>query len=297
MDMQVIRTCEEMRAFSAEQRKAGRKKAGRTIGFVPTMGALHEGHYSLVRRARAENDVVVVSIFVNPTQFGPNEDFHRYPRDLDADLAGCKKEGVDAVFVPEAADMYAAGFDTYVTQEQLTGVMCGASRPGHFRGVLTVCCKLFNVVSPDAAYFGQKDYQQCQVIKRMAADLNLPLRIVVCPTVREPSGLAMSSRNQNLRHIERVDAACLYEALKLAKQGVADGTISAYALICAMEEMIGKVPTAKIDYITIGDAETLQPIDFIEGPAVIALAVKFGKTRLIDNMVVTPPPGVKPQRP
>jgi len=284
MDMHVIDTCREMSAFSA-----GLRKAGRTIGFVPTMGALHEGHYSLMRRARADNDAAAASVFVNPAQFGQNEDLAKYPRTFDSDLTGCEKAGVSVVFAPTPAEMYPAGFDTCVIQERLAGVMCGASRPGHFRGVLTVCCKLFNVVSPDAAYFGQKDYQQCQVIKRMAADLCLPLRIVVCPTVREPDGLAMSSRNRYLSFAERLDAVCLFHALKLAEQLVADGATSTYAIIGAMEGVINKVPTARIDYITIADAEPLQPLDMLQGRAVAALAVKIGSTRLIDNMLIGPP--------
>jgi len=265
------------------------RKAGQTIGFVPTMGALHEGHYSLMRRARAENDAVVASIFVNPTQFGPNEDLAKYPRTFDQDLAGCEKAGVSVVFAPTPAEMYPAGFDTYVTQDRLTGVMCGASRPGHFRGVLTVCCKLFNVVSPDVAYFGQKDYQQCQVIKRMVADLCMALRIEVCPTVREPDGLAMGSRNRYLSYAERFDAVCLYRALKLAEQLAADGETAVHAIIDAMEGVIREVPSATVDYITIADAESLQPLETLQGSAVAALAVKIGATRLIDNVLIGPP--------
>ena len=282
--MQVIHTCREMSEFSTKARKAGQ-----TIGFVPTMGALHEGHYSLMRRARAENDAVVASIFVNPTQFGPNEDLAKYPRTFDQDLAGCEKAGVSVVFAPTPAEMYPAGFDTYVTQDRLTGVMCGASRPGHFRGVLTVCCKLFNVVSPDVAYFGQKDYQQCQVIKRMAADLCMALRIEVCPTVREPDGLAMGSRNRYLSYAERFDAVCLYRALKLAEQLAADGETAVHAIIDAMEGVIREVPSATVDYITIADAESLQPLETLQGSAVAALAVKIGATRLIDNVLIGPP--------
>ncbi|HUU70557.1 MAG TPA: pantoate--beta-alanine ligase [Planctomycetota bacterium] len=282
--MQVIHTCREMSEFSTKARKAGQ-----TIGFVPTMGALHEGHYSLMRRARAENDAVVASIFVNPTQFGPNEDLAKYPRTFDQDLAGCEKAGVSVVFAPTPAEMYPAGFDTYVTQDRLTGVMCGASRPGHFRGVLTVCCKLFNVVSPDVAYFGQKDYQQCQVIKRMVADLCMALRIEVCPTVREPDGLAMGSRNRYLSYAERFDAVCLYRALKLAEQLAADGETAVHAIIDAMEGVIREVPSATVDYITIADAESLQPLETLQGSAVAALAVKIGATRLIDNVLIGPP--------
>ncbi|HUW33043.1 MAG TPA: pantoate--beta-alanine ligase [Planctomycetota bacterium] len=282
--MQVIHTCREMSEFSTKARKAGQ-----TIGFVPTMGALHEGHYSLMRRARAENDAVVASIFVNPTQFGPNEDLAKYPRTFDQDLAGCEKAGVSVVFAPTPAEMYPAGFDTYVTQDRLTGVMCGASRPGHFRGVLTVCCKLFNVVSPDVAYFGQKDYQQCQVIKRMVADLCMALRIEVCPTVREPDGLAMGSRNRYLSYAERFDAVCLYRALKLAEQLAADGETAVHAIIGAMEGVIREVPSATVDYITIADAQSLQPLETLQGSAVAALAVKIGATRLIDNVLIGPP--------
>ena len=279
--MDVIKTCREMSAFSAADRKAGRP-----IGFVPTMGALHEGHYSLMRRARAENDVVVASIFVNPTQFGPNEDLSKYPRPFERDLAGCEKAGVDAVFAPTPDEIYPAGFDTFVTQERLTGVMCGASRPGHFRGVLTVCCKLFNVVAPTVAYFGQKDYQQTRVIERMVADLCMPLRIEVCETVREGDGLAISSRNRYLMPAERADAACLFRALKQAEAMAARGVADAATIIREMKDTIGKVPSASIDYIVVADPDTLQPLERIAGRAVVALAVKVGSTRLIDNMVV-----------
>ena len=282
MSLTIIKTCAEMSAFSAAARRAGQ-----SIGFVPTMGALHEGHYSLVRRARAENGAVVASIFVNPTQFGPKEDLSKYPRPFEQDVAGCEKAGVDAVFAPAPEEMYPAGFDTYLTQERLTGVMCGASRPNHFGGVLTVCCKLFNVVAPDVAYFGQKDYQQTRVIKRMVADLCMPLRIEVCETVREADGLAMSSRNRYLMPAERADAVCLYRALKQAESLAASGVVESSAIVREMKGIIGRAASATVDYVAVADPETLQPLDRIADRAVVALAVKIGSTRLIDNMVVT----------
>ena len=271
----------EMASFSAEARRAGR-----SIGFVPTMGALHEGHLSLMRRARADNAVVVASIFVNPTQFGPSEDLSKYPRTFQQDLDGCERALVDAVFAPDAKEMYPDGFDTFVVQERLPAVMCGASRPGHFRGVLTICCKLFNVVAPDVVYLGQKDYQQAQIIKRMVADLQMPLRIEVCPTIRERDGLAMSTRNRYLSASERADAACLYRALNLAGQMAAQGADDPGKLIEAMRNVIAQVPSAVIDYVVIADPETLQPLDRVGTRALAALAVKFGGTRLIDNIPI-----------
>ena len=281
MNPQIFETCSSMNAFSADARAAGR-----TIGLVPTMGALHEGHLSLIRRARAENDVVVVSIFVNPAQFGPGEDLDEYPRTLEKDVSNCGRLSVDAIFAPGAAEMYSEGSDTFVVQEKLTSVMCGASRPGHFRGVLTVCCKLFNIVAPHAAYFGRKDYQQTVVIRRMVADLRMPLRIEVCPTIREADGLAMSSRNKYLGPSERADALCLSRALALADRMIADGETGADTVIDAMKDLIAGVESGTIDYVVIADPETLEPLDAIEGPVLAALAVNIGGTRLIDNAIV-----------
>ncbi|NQT21054.1 MAG: pantoate--beta-alanine ligase, partial [Planctomycetes bacterium] len=281
MNPAIFETCATMSAFAADARAAGR-----SIGFVPTMGALHEGHFSLIRRARAENDLVVVSIFVNPAQFGPGEDLGKYPRTFEQDAANCGRLSVDAIFAPDAGEMYADHSDTFVVQEKLTSMMCGASRPGHFRGVLTVCCKLFNIVAPHTAYFGRKDYQQAVLVGRMVADLCMPLRIEVCPTIREADGLAISSRNKYLSAPERADALCLSRALALAEQMAADGEIGAGNVIDAMKDLIAGVKSATIDYVVIADPETLEPLGVIEGPALAALAVKIGGTRLIDNATI-----------
>jgi len=285
MSPTIFRSSAEMAAYCSQQRTRGR-----SIGFVPTMGALHEGHFSLIRRARSDNDVAVVSIFVNPTQFGPGEDLDKYPRTFEADAAACGELGVDAIFAPTPADMYPSGYATYVVQERLTDVLCGAERPGHFRGVLTVCCKLFNIVTPTAAYFGQKDYQQSVVIRRMVADLCLPLRIVVCPTVREEDGLAMSSRNRYLSESERADARCLSRALGLARSMITGGETNPAAVITAMKNLIAEAKSAKIGYVAVAHPETLEPLERIEGTVLVALAVKVGGTRLIDNDLITAPP-------
>ena len=281
MKLRTINKCTEMSAFSRLE-----QNAGRSIGFVPTMGALHEGHLSLIRRARKENDAVVVSIFVNPTQFGPNEDLEKYPRTFGEDAEKCRQLAVDAIFAPTAEEIYPQGYDTYVMQDKLARVMCGASRPEHFRGVLTVCCKLFNVIGPDIAYFGQKDYQQALIIRRMVADLCMPLHIVVCPTIREADGLAISSRNRYLSASERADASCLSKALDLAVKMAGDGVSEAQRISDAMKDLIGKVKSATIDYIVIADPDTLEPLTRIEGRALAAVAVKIGKTRLIDNAII-----------
>jgi len=283
MRPKVFNTCDEMNSFCRRGRAAGH-----TLGFVPTMGALHEGHRSLIRRARAENDAVVVSIFINPTQFGPGEDLQKYPRTFEEDLKSCEEAGVDAVFAPTHEEIYPEGYDTYLTQEKLTRVMCGASRPGHFRGVLTVCCKLFNIVGPDVAYFGQKDYQQTVVIKRMVADLRMPLRIEVCPTIREDDGLAMSSRNRYLSASQRADALCLSRSLDLAAEMAARGVTDAGKIIDAMKALIGKAESATIDYVVIADPDTLAPLEKIETRSLAALAVRIGDTRLIDNAIIKP---------
>jgi pantoate--beta-alanine ligase len=259
--------------------------AGRRIGLVPTMGALHVGHVSLIERAIEQFDFVVVSIFVNPTQFGPGEDFENYPRPIEADLEICEKAGVDLVFNPSPEAMYGAQSLTWVTVEKLTERLCGASRPGHFRGVATVCTKLFNIVLPDVAYFGQKDAQQAIVIKRMAADLNMPLEIIVCPTIREADGLAVSSRNKYLSDVERKEAAKIYESLRKCEEMLRAGATDADEIIAAMRRVLDGIRGGRIEYVEIVDAETLEKVDEIKGAALIAVAVKLGRARLIDNML------------
>ena len=260
-------------------------KTGKEVGFVPTMGYLHEGHLSLIRRARSENDVVVVSIFVNPTQFGPNEDFDRYPRDLRRDEELCKREGVDFIFYPSVEEMYPEGFSTFVEVEKLTENLCGKSRPGHFRGVATVVIKLLNIVHPTRAYFGEKDFQQLQVIKRLVRDLNIPVEIVGCPIVREEDGLAMSSRNVYLNKEERKSALSLYQGLRLAKELFERGERNPSVIRKTVEEFILSHPKTKIDYVEIVSPEDLKPVKEVKEGDVIALAVFVGKTRLIDNYV------------
>jgi pantoate--beta-alanine ligase len=265
------------------------RRAGKTIGFVPTMGAFHEGHISLMRRARADNDIVVVSIFVNPIQFGRGEDFDNYPRDLHGDLAQAERVGVDLVFVPSVEAIYPKGFQTYVDVAELTEGLCGASRPGHFRGVTTVVTKLFNLVRPHRAYFGQKDYQQSAVVRRLVADLNMDLEVVLLPTVREADGLAMSSRNIRLTPEERRAASVLHASLGRAKERIRAGERSAKAILKEVRGLIETEPLARIDYVTLCHPDTLQPLDRVEGPALIALAVRFGDTRLIDNLPISAP--------
>jgi len=263
-----------------------RQRLAAPVGLVPTMGYLHEGHLSLVRKARAENPSLVVSIFVNPTQFGPREDFKAYPRDTGRDLALLEKEKTDIVFIPPAEEMYPPGFDSWVEVQGVTERLEGACRPGHFRGVTTVCAKLFNIIQPDIAYFGQKDAQQAIVIKKMVADLNMNLKIVTLPTVREPDGLAMSSRNTYLSPEERRAALVLYQALELARKLWAAGETDAARIRQEMLALIKKEPLAKIDYVSIADAETLEELDRIKPPALASLAVKIGTTRFIDNIVL-----------
>jgi pantoate--beta-alanine ligase len=263
-----------------------RQELTEPVGFVPTMGYLHEGHLSLVRQARKENPSLVVSIFVNPTQFGPQEDFRSYPRDTERDLALLEKEASDVVFTPSADEMYPPRFNSWVEVGKVTERLEGASRPGHFRGVTTVCAKLFNVVQPKRAYFGQKDAQQALVIKKMISDLNMNLEIVTLPTVREPDGLAMSSRNTYLGPEERQAAPVLYQALTLAQRLWQQGEKDAEHI---RQEMIGHIqsqPLANIDYVSIADADTLDELDMVRLPALVSLAVKIGKTRLIDNIVL-----------
>jgi len=256
------------------------------LGFVPTMGYLHEGHLALVRRAKAGNPTVAVSIFVNPTQFGPKEDFARYPRDPERDLALLEKEGADIVFMPSAEEIYPPNFNSWVEVGKITEKLEGAARPGHFRGVATVVARLFDIVRPDKAYFGQKDAQQLLVIKKMASDLDMSIEIIAVPTVREPDGLAMSSRNSYLNAEERKQAVVLYQALTLAQRLYADGEKDAKAILKQMTALIRKQPLADIEYISIADAETLDELDRVKPPALISMAVRLGKTRLIDNVVL-----------
>jgi pantoate--beta-alanine ligase len=277
----VAATVEEVRKAVAAARRRGL-----TVGLVPTMGALHAGHASLIRTARAETGFVVVSIFVNPTQFGPAEDFERYPRPLQADLELCAREGVDLIFHPDRSVMYPQGYCTWVTVEQLQDVLCGASRPGHFRGVATVVAKLFNIVGPDVAYFGQKDAQQVRLIEQMAADLNMPVRIRRCPTVREPDGLALSSRNRYLDPDQRRQATVLHQALEEVRRRVDAGERDADVLRQALKARVDATPGARLDYAAVVDFNTLRPVDRVRPNVLVALAVHFGTTRLIDNILL-----------
>ncbi len=277
-------------SFEMQKEVMSLKRQGKSIGFVPTMGALHEGHLSLVRQARKENDVVVVSIFVNPTQFGPNEDFERYPRQFDKDKELLEKENVEYVFYPSVSDMYPEGYETYVYLEKLHKHLCGLSRPGHFRGVATVVAKLFNIVQPDKAYFGQKDYQQALIIKKMVRDLNFPVEIVVMPIVRESDGLAMSSRNMYLSPEERKNATVLYRSLQKAKELIKAGERDVRKIKKEMEKIISSVPS-RIDYVEIVHPETLESLEVIPEKGsidrvVVAVAVFIGSARLIDNEIV-----------
>lgn len=263
-----------------------RKNLVGSVGFVPTMGYLHEGHLTLVRRARKENLSVVVSIFVNPTQFGPSEDFASYPRDTERDLSMLQKEKVNVVFMPSPEEIYPEGFNSWVEVNDITDRLEGKSRPGHFKGVTTIVAKLFNIVEPEKAYFGQKDAQQLAVIRKMVNDLNMNLEIVSVPTVREPDGLAMSSRNTRLNPEERKAAVVLWQALSLAREQWESGQRDAGHLRDAMLSLIKKEPLAAIDYISISDPQTLAELDMINRTALVSLAVKIGKTRLIDNLIL-----------
>jgi len=274
--MRVVGPISEIRAL--------RQQLSGTVGFVPTMGYLHKGHLALVKQARIENSDVIVSIYVNPTQFGSGEDFGTYPRELNRDLELLREEGADIVFVPSDNEMYPPEFSTWVDVERVTERLEGASRPGHFRGVATVVAKLLNIVQPSRAYLGQKDAQQVVVIKRMVADLNLDMDIVVVPTVREEDGLAMSSRNIYLKPPERQAATILFKALSLARQSKRNGESDANKLRNQMTSLIKKEPLAQIGYVSIADIETLEELNLIDRPALASLAVLIGKTRLIDNM-------------
>ena len=268
-----------MKRWSSLQRTEGK-----TVGFVPTMGFLHDGHISLMKQARAQNDMLVASIFVNPTQFGPNEDLSTYPRDPRADTEKCASAGVDVLFMPEAADMYGNGFQTYVDVQEVSAPLCGASRPGHFRGVATVVLKLINMVAATAIYFGEKDFQQLQVIKTMVRDLNVDVTVVPCPTVRERDGLAMSSRNSYLSADQRQQAVCLYQALLEARKQFESGEVRARNYIETMSLRIRQESDAVPDYISLVDPDTLRDLDEVGNKALAVLAVRIGKTRLIDNM-------------
>lgn len=279
--MKIVTKPEEMQLLASQLRKDGK-----TIGAVPTMGFFHEGHLSLMREARRRCDVVFISIFVNPAQFGEGEDFEDYPRDLDQDVRLAEQVGVDYIFHPTAEDMYPSGYSTFVEVEGLTKVLCGASRPTHFRGVTTIVAKLFNLLQPHQAFFGQKDAQQTIVIKRMVRDLNMDVEIVVMPTVREVDGLALSSRNEYLSPEERKEAISLCQALKKAEEMVASGEVRTGPIIDVMRGLINQGKYVNIDYISAVDINTLSEVEEVVGPTLIALAVWVGKTRLIDNIVL-----------
>lgn len=280
----IVTTANEARAAVT----AARMK-GMSVGLVPTMGALHAGHVSLIRAARTETDFVAVSIFVNPAQFGPSEDFHRYPRPFDKDAEICRQEGVDLIFHPEPAEMYPPDYHTFVEVHDLQDVLCGASRPGHFRGVATVVLKLFNILQPHKAYFGRKDAQQARIIQQMVEDLNVPVEIRVCPIVRESDGLAQSSRNQYLDSEQRKRAAAIFQALQAAERAVAEGLRRGPELQARVTERLAATPGLRIDYVAVVNEKTLKPIQTLRGRVLVAVAVFFGATRLIDNLVLEIP--------
>ena len=279
--MEIEKTIQSIRNLVKTARAQGKK-----IGFVPTMGALHIGHISLIEAAVQQTGFVVVSIFVNPTQFEPGGDFEKYPRPIDVDLKICKEHGADVVFTPAPQEIYPGKNLTWVDVEKLTEPLCGRFRPGHFRGVTTVCAKLFNIVLPDVAFFGQKDAQQAIVIKRMVADLNMPLEISICPTIREPDGLAVSSRNQYLSQQQRNDAAMIYKSLQKCRELIEAGVTETQEIISQMQKILDQIPSAEIEYINIVGAETLENIDKVIGRALVAVAVRIGPARLIDNIFV-----------
>lgn len=276
--MEIINDIEVVQSRCLEARQNGKR-----IVMVPTMGCLHEGHLSLMREGRKRGDLLVASIFVNPTQFGPKEDFAAYPRDLKRDAALAAEAGVDILFHPTPESMYPNGYKTYVNVEGLTKTLCGESRPGHFRGVTTVVCKLFNIVQPHLALFGRKDFQQLTVLRRMVSDLNLPIEVVGMPTVRERDGLAMSSRNVFLSPEERKQALALVDALRQARTAANHGEKHTRRLVGLVRERIGREPDAQIDYVKICDGDTLENVDRVDENSVLLLAVRIGKTRLIDN--------------
>jgi len=277
-----IKKIKEMKSYIKEK-----KREGKIIGFVPTMGYLHPGHLSLIKKAKEDCEVAVVSIFVNPTQFGRGEDYNRYPRNLERDRKLCQKEGVDVIFAPEVKEMYPQGYSTFVEVEgRISSILEGASRPGHFRGVTTILTKLFHIISPDYSYFGEKDYQQALVVKKMVRDLNFNTQIFVLPTVREEDGLAVSSRNSYLNKEERKEAAILYKSLIAAKEKIKKEERDPHRLISCMKNLIEKEPLAKIDYIAVVNPETLKEVKKINKKVLLILAVNIGKTRLIDNMKI-----------
>jgi pantoate--beta-alanine ligase len=282
--MECYTTCDELRAALAQQRARGR-----TIGLVPTMGALHEGHLSLVDASLRECDHTVVTIFVNPTQFGPQEDYSRYPRTLEEDLAALAARGAHTVFAPSTEEMYRPGHVTFVEMQGVALPLEGQRRPGHFRGVATIVLKLFTLVLPDRAYFGQKDYQQSLVVRRLVADLNLDVQIRLCPIVRDADGLALSSRNRYLSPQERRQALLLHQALQHVASRVAGGERNCQTLLSEIEALFAAAPGVRLDYASIADPDTLAPLERIEGPAVCALAAFVGTTRLIDNTLLAPP--------
>ncbi len=280
--MRIIEKIDEMQSLSFELRTKGKK-----IVFVPTMGYFHEGHLSLMRWGRKHGDVLVVSVFVNPTQFGPNEDLSRYPRDLERDKALAEKEKVDVLFVPKAEDMYSDDHSSWVEVKGLGEVLCGKSRPGHFRGVCTVVCKLFNIVQPHIAVFGEKDWQQLKIIQKMVKDLNIPVKVVGRPIVREKDGLAMSSRNTYLSSEERKEATNIYKGLQLAKSLVKQGILDREELLTRVKNFYKeKIPSGKIDYVELVHPEKLHPVERVEGKALLAVAIFIGKARLIDNILL-----------
>jgi pantoate--beta-alanine ligase len=279
--MLIFKTITEAQSACAQLRGEGR-----ILGLVPTMGALHEGHLSLVRAAKPECDLVAVSIFVNPTQFGPNEDFAKYPRTFEQDCALLEREGVDLIFAPMADDMYPAGASTYVLVEGVSDRLDGASRPGHFRGVTTVVSKLFHIMEPHKAFFGQKDAAQVAVLRKMVRDLNFPLQLVVCPIVREPDGLAMSSRNRYLSEKERRQALVLHRALGQVEKRVAEGETSSQALIETARSVIASEPEVRVDYIAVVNPDTLEDVSDVRAGALLAVAAFVGATRLIDNALI-----------
>jgi len=284
--MEIIETVSRMKSVCREE-----TRAGKTIGFVPTMGYWHEGHLSLIRAARRKCQVVVVSIFVNPMQFGPQEDYQQYPRDLSRDARLAQAEGVNYIFYPSVEEMYPQGFKTAVEIRELSDKLCGRSRPGHFQGVATIVLKLLNIVKPDVAFFGQKDAQQAIIIKQMIDDLNLDVELVIMPIIREDDGLAMSSRNLYLNLEERKAATILYKSLMKAKELVLEGERKTSAIISHINQLIAKEPLVQVDYISITGTENLHEMDIIEGKVLIALAVVISKTRLIDNLILEVPGG------
>jgi pantoate--beta-alanine ligase len=279
--MQIISSISEMQSLTETLRGEGKR-----IGFVPTMGFLHEGHLSLMRKARQENDVVVASIFVNPAQFGPKEDLARYPRDAEGDRRKCGSAGVDIIFTPSTEEMYPEKPVVFVAVEGISDILEGASRPGHFRGVATVVAKLFNIVQPHRAYFGQKDYQQCAVIKRMVKGLDLGVEVAVLPTMREPDGLAMSSRNSYLDPEERKKAACLYRALNAAGDLIKAGVHEPEKVKQKARAVVASEKGVEVDYVEVVDPETLAVLDPVRMPAAVLIAARIGSTRLIDNLLV-----------